>query len=122
MPVRLRVVHRGRIDGPEGDARAEQVGVLLPVVGQRRRRLRQMLRRERPRAEETLRVAGRTRIVVHHHVGGDVTYEATVRVAGAHAGIYRRNESEADVVGTADAVAYAEVELDAVVEGVMAVE
>src|SRR6185437_14362760 len=107
---------------PEGDARTEQVGVLLPVVGERRRCLRQVLRREGPRAEETLRVAGRARIVVHDHVGRDVTHEATVRVAGAHAGIYRRDEREADVVGAANAVAHAEVELDAVVEVVMTVE
>src|SRR6185312_13848525 len=122
LPVRLGVVHGVGIDRPEGDPRTEQVGVLLPVVGQRPGRVGDLQRRDRAGAEIALCVAGGARTAVQDHVGADVTHQATVRIAGAHAGVYGGDQRVPDVVRMADAVAHAEIELDAGSEVVVPVE
>ena len=72
------------IDRPEVDPGPEQVGVLLEIVGERRRGIRQLLRRQRAGTEGALCVAGSTpgvgvvsgRIAAQDHIGADIAHQS----------------------------------------------
>ena len=122
LPEGDGVDHRIGIDRPEVDARAEQVVVLLEVARQRCGRVGHRYRRQRARAEVALVIAGRARATVQHHVGADVTHQASAGIARADTCVHRRLQCPAFVVGAADAVAHAKLQLEAVLEVVLAVK
>ena len=124
---RERVVHRLGIEVVDAHAAdAGQAVVVAHVVADDPGQLAGVLRGNDAGAVEALRVARSAGAVdaaaIQHHVGGLPAHQATIRVAGAVAGIDRCHHVEVDVRRRTDAAAYAEVELEAgVIEAIVTV-
>src|SRR6185437_13858584 len=91
-----------------------------------RRSIRHLQCRYRARAEVALRVAGYAAAAVtvagHDHIGADIAHQASVRIAGAHPCVHRRDKCVPMLIGGMDAVAQTEVEVEAVLKVVVSVK